>query len=126
MAANGIDKHFTMEMNDGKTKIGNHGLVSHSKSPLDKNIKEFTAGRKRKYKYILSALVELNKLNPKMFFPSMTIAEKATGLGRKKSEITSRQVGAILKEAYHKGLVESNIVRENNCKHRVWRMARQS
>lgn len=117
MAANGFDKQFTMEMNDGIHEFNTKNSI---------NIKEFTAGRKRKYKYILSALLELNKFNPKMFFPSMTIAEKATGLGRKKSEITSRQVGAILKEAYHKGLVESNIVRENNCKHRVWRIARQS
>ena len=81
-------------------------------------------GRRQHYKWsaTLEALKDLNRTNKEEYFPSIVIAEKASILGRRNSEISSRQVGAILKYYQHQGLVESRIVRRNNCKHHIWRI----
>ncbi len=81
-------------------------------------------GRRQHYKWsaTLEALKDLNRTNKEEYFPSIVIAEKASILGRRNSEISSRQVGAILKYYQHQGLVESRIVRKNNCKHHIWRI----
>ena len=80
--------------------------------------------RKQHYKWkaTLEALKEMNRTNKEEYFPSIVIAERASKLGRRNSEISSRQVGAILKYYQHQGLVESKIVRKDNCRHHIWRI----
>ena len=85
-------------------------------------------GRRQHYKWrvVLEALTGMNRRSGTSYFPSISVAEKASELGRRNSEITSRQVGAILRYYESKGLVESKMVRENNCRHRIWRMVCQT
>jgi len=53
-------------------------------------------------------------------FSSATIAPRASRLGRRNSELTPRQIGNVLSTLQKKGLVQVRVVREENCRKKMW------
>jgi hypothetical protein len=74
-----------------------------------------------KWKVVPTALKELHdSYGNGETFNSRTIATRASRLGRSNSELTSRQIGAVLHYYESCGWVASRTVREENCKRKVW------
>jgi len=77
--------------------------------------------RHYKWKVVPAALKELHgEFGRKESFNSQTIAARASVLGRSNSELTSRQIGAVLHFYESRGWVASRVVREDNCKRKLW------
>jgi len=53
-------------------------------------------------------------------FSSAVIAPRASRLGRRNSELTARQIGNVLSTLQKKGLVQFRVVREENCRKKMW------
>jgi hypothetical protein len=53
-------------------------------------------------------------------FSSAVIAPRASRLGRRNSELTARQIGNVLSTLQKKGLVQVRVVREENCRKKMW------
>ena len=53
-------------------------------------------------------------------FSSATIAPRASAMGRRNSELTARQIGNVLSTLQKKGLVQVRVVREDNCRKKMW------
>jgi|TARA_A200000159_G_C7248011_1_gene307469 hypothetical protein len=74
-----------------------------------------------KWKVVPAALKGLhNNFGRGETFNSQTIAREASKLGRSNSELTSRQIGAVLRFYESRGWVASRVVREDNCKRKLW------
>jgi len=77
--------------------------------------------RHYKWKVVPVALKELHDTYGRSeTFNSQTIASRASRLGRSNSELTSRQIAAVLHYYESRGWVSSRTVREDNCKRKVW------
>jgi hypothetical protein len=58
-------------------------------------------------------------------FSSATIAPRASSMGRRNSELTARQIGNVMATLQKKGLVKVRLVRQDNCRKKMWSFTEQ-
>ncbi len=77
--------------------------------------------RHYKWRVVPEALRELHtEFGNGESFSSAVIAMRASGRGRRNTELTPRQIGNVLSILQKKGLVEYTEIREDNARRKMW------
>lgn len=101
-----MEPYFTVAQNVELTKMGDELMSDYSHY---------------KWRVIPEALRGLHtEYGVETDFSSATIAPRASRMGRRNSELTARQIGNVLSTLHKKGLVKVRMVRQDNCRKKMW------